>query len=298
MKKIDVFIAQKIINIFDKYKKLREKPVITRAAWADIIKGRDKIVYDIANGLKINLYGDSMLSELIYDNFEQMEETFITTYLKEGDIYFDIGANIGFHSLNAASVLKGNGHIYAFEPTQRTYNRLQENVTLNKLEDTISALQIGLSDVNTTLKLNISDGFDACNSFADLKYIPVNSHIDVSVFTTAHIVAQENITVKDIALIKLDVEGWEINVLKGMAPLFEMPEFAPCFLVEFTEENMFRAGYSCRELFNLIKSKGYEWYNYNHVNNTITVAELKAYYPHENLVASKNVEELTMRLKK
>lgn len=297
MKKIDVYIAQKIINLMQKYKHMRTKPTLSDN-WEQVIKNERRFLHRLKNNLKIYLYKDSMLSKLIYNDFENMEETFIKSYLKTGDIFFDIGANIGFHTINAGHVLRESGRVYSFEPTKQTFDRLQENISLNNLDGVVKTMQIGLSDTITTLSLYVSDDFDACNSFADLKYITVNNHIEVPVYTAKHIIEQEDIPVNEIALVKLDVEGWEINVLKGMEDLFALPGFAPCFLVEFTEENLFRAGFSCRELYNYLKDKGYSWYSYDPELNTVTPSELKAYYPHENLIASKNYDVLKNRLVK
>jgi FkbM family methyltransferase len=297
--KIDLYIVQKILNLLDKYKKLRTRPLVKRIEWAEFIGDKSKIVFNLKNGFKMFLYADSMLSKLIYEDFEDTEEAFIRMFLNEGDIFFDIGANVGYHTLNAGSILKDNGLIYAFEPTAKTFKRLQDNIALNNLGLNVKAMQIGLSDSNTTLTLNVSESNnDAYNSFADLKHIKTTKQQQVQVYTLKDIVEQEKISVKDIALIKIDVEGWEINVLRGMEDMFNNPDFNPCFLIEFTEENMFMAGYSCRELYKFLQNKGYYWNSYNPLSNSVTVSELKAYYPYENLIASKKPEQLNCKLKK
>lgn len=291
MKNFDIFLVQKLINLLNKYILFRKKTTDKNSDefWAKLfISDEEKFVYKIDTDIKINLYKDSILSKLIYKGFEDEEKRFITKFIKPGDIFFDIGSNIGLHTLFAANALKNSGYIYAFEPTPSVYNRLKENIILNNWKSNINTFNIGLSNQNEQLTFNIShNGYDAWNSFADLKHVIFESQIQVDVMRFDTFINEKNIDYNKISLIKIDVEGWELSVLQGMETLFAKNDFNACFLIEFTEENTFRAGYSCRDLYNYMLNRGYEWFNYDLKTEQIKPAQLKAYYPYENLIAIK-----------
>src|SRR5436189_6431842 len=85
-------------------------------------------------GLKMRLFGDSELCHLIYcRSFEVTERAFLNHFLRPGDVFVDVGANIGLFTLIAASCVGPKGKVVAFEPTTVTYTRLVENIRLNHL---------------------------------------------------------------------------------------------------------------------------------------------------------------------
>ena len=64
-------------------------------------------------------------------NLEPSTTELLKHLLKRSDLFVDIGANIDYYSLLAVSILGTSGKVYSFEPSQQTYNRLRENITLN-----------------------------------------------------------------------------------------------------------------------------------------------------------------------
>ena len=70
----------------------------------------------------------------------------IDAFLKEGDVIYDIGANIGQYSLYAAKRLEGCCQILAFEPEALNYAKLNKNIVLNGLSDSITAYCLAITD--------------------------------------------------------------------------------------------------------------------------------------------------------
>ena len=95
---------------------------------------------------------------------------------------------------------------------------------------------------------------------------------------------------------KIDVEGWEMYVLKGASKLLSSIH-SPVLMVEFTEDNAFAAGFYCGEIFEFVRSFGYEWYRYNASSNTLELQKKKLHYPYENLIAIKDLKKVMIRLK-
>ncbi len=298
--KFDIYLVQKMANMLNKYINFRTKTVDDK--WEELFENNGSIAeIKLEGDIKFNLYKDSILCKLIFDGFEESEQLFITRFLKPGDIFLDIGANIGLHSVFAAKILQDNGHVYAFEPSKKTFERLQKSIAINNFADSISAFNAGISDKKEKLMLNESaDGHDAWNSFAALNHVNLSNKYEVQTYRIDEFITENNIFSNKISLIKIDVEGWELMVLKGFGNMLIDANFNACFLVEFTEQNTFSAGYSSRELYGYLTALGYAWMSYNETLNTVEEAPLKAYYPYENLIAVKtaNLPHLKNRLNK
>jgi FkbM family methyltransferase len=296
--RIDIRIAYYFIYILKLYTARYQKKVQLRndAKWKSYFKQDSKFQFKINENLVIHHYQDSLLSREIFDGFEEDELLFIKKFLRESDYFLDVGANIGFYSLHAAQIVGLEGKVFAFEPTPKTFSRLLENVRINKFENTISCHNIGLSENKGILKLNVStDGHDAWNTFASPTYDYFTNQIDIPVNTLDDVLISNNIDVKKISLIKVDVEGWEVFVFRG-AENFLKAEDSPALLVEFTEEFAFSAGTSCHELYDLIKSYGYNWYTYDSKQNQLIPEKKRLHYPYNNLIALKDVQKARMRL--
>ena len=86
--------------------------------------------------------------------------------MRPGDVFVDVGANIGLYTLIAAHIVGASGRVYAFEPGSETYRRLLSNVQLNQMTN-VSCHELALSDSTARLDMNMStDGYDAWNSLA------------------------------------------------------------------------------------------------------------------------------------
>jgi FkbM family methyltransferase len=237
--------------------------------------------HNLGKDLKMNLYKDSVLSKIIYDGFEQEELNFVKNILKNGDVFIDIGANVGLFSLIASQCVGKEGQVIAFEPAPTTFNRLLENQELNNIKN-IDARNIGLSDELGELLFYVSDtGFDAWNSFAPSTNNKLQKQIAVRVTNLDY--ELQNLDKAKIKLVKIDVEGWEKYVLKGGEKFFK--NFSPIVMVEFTDENTFNAGYSVHEIYDVMVGYGYEWYTVK--DGKLLKESKKMYYPYNNLIGIK-----------
>lgn len=262
--------------------------------WDKFKKSKKKFcLFNHRNIFKIVLYKDSELSQYIFQkNFEVNEINFINDFINPNDVIIDIGSNIGFFSLLAAKRATIKGHVFSFEPTNQTYERLRENIALNRIKN-ITAIKKGVSNENGFLELHTSqDGYDAWNSFArpicgDIfeKEMVETIKLDDFIFETK--IADR------ISLIKIDVEGWEKFVVLGGVQFLSKNQKA-VLLIEFVDQHARNAGYTCNELFQLLVSYGYTLYN---IKNKILEKEpIRDIYYYSNLVITKNPEVLKRRL--
>lgn len=149
------------------------------------------------------------------ETVEWIEESF-----KTGDVFYDIGANIGAYSLVAAKYLKGTITIYAFEPSFLNYAQLSKNIFINKCQDSVIPLNVALSDKTTIGSFhhqNLVPGgaLHSLGKAVDHKndaFVPVFTQSVLS-YTIDDFIKGFNIPLPDH--IKLDVDGIELSILKG-----------------------------------------------------------------------------------
>ena len=129
--------------------------------------------------------------------------------INESDTVIDIGAHIGFFTIIAAVKAK-RGKILAFEPNNKSFELLRENIKLNKFENTIIT-NSGVLDITGKAELFLSDDYSIGNSMflekSDKKEI-------VEVVTLSDIINAHQI--KKINLLKLDCEGAEFKIILNL----------------------------------------------------------------------------------
>src|SRR6266699_2559349 len=118
-----------------------------REAWWKAHAGESRsFLFDLQPGVRIRLHLNSELCRLIYcRHFEATEREFLNRFLRPGDTFVDVGANIGLFTLIAARLVGPQGRVLSFEPTPETFARLTKNVQTNRLEN-VSCQQLALSD--------------------------------------------------------------------------------------------------------------------------------------------------------
>lgn len=135
--------------------------------------------------------------------------------LPEHDLFIDIGANIGTYSIVAA---KTGLNTLAFEPVKANFESLVKNISLNNLKDLITPYLIGLSDKSGTFKFNYYPLKPGASSIHPLKNKGEQIDVKIEVFDQLNL---DQMNTADNILIKIDVEGMEMDVLKGMANFLE-----------------------------------------------------------------------------
>ena len=287
------FFARKLnaINSRIEHKKNQAAEAVNENAWLSKFNDAGYFDHKLASGISIRLYKDSVLSKPIADGFENEEIDFLQRFLKKGDTFLDIGANIGLFSLEAVNRIGPEGRIFSFEPSPKTFARLKENVEVNNIR-TIKPINIGLSNKEDILHINVSEnGYDAWNSFAHSDDGKFHTTAEARVRKLDDVIKEEGIG--EVSLVKLDVEGWEKFVLFGGEHFFKTQ--SPVVMVEFTESNTFAAGYHVQELFDILQGWGYQWYRYKDSSLVPEVKQL--HYPYDNLFAIKVLDTVLKRIK-
>jgi FkbM family methyltransferase len=140
--------------------------------------------------------GEKQVLQILLDN------------IKYGDIVFDIGANIGVHTVFMAKKVGENGRVVAFEPEKSNFEKLMLNINLNGLRNVIS-LQTALGHIFEEGML-YQEG-----SWATLVKPSENSiGQKIKIAPGDYLVQNENLSPPNV--VKIDVEGYEYYVIKGL----------------------------------------------------------------------------------
>ena len=137
--------------------------------------------------------------------YERRKQLAIRARMEPGMVAYDIGANSGFYSLLMASCVGNDGRVYAFEPELRNVAFLRRHLELNRLQNVrVMPTAVGDHDGRGRFAVD-SSGYRGCLDARGETFVPVAS-VD-------HLVETRGIEPADI--IKIDVEGAELAVLKG-----------------------------------------------------------------------------------
>jgi len=184
--------------------------------------------------------------------YEPSIQDAIVSNLKAGDVFFDIGANIGFFSLIAARRVGENGRVYAFEPVARNMAAIKRNAELNRFGMIeIFAEAVGSSSYRGELLLARHIGGAALSSAGappDLR-----GRMPIDIVALDDVIKERGMRAP--SLIKIDVEGAEIDVLGGMPETLRVCR--PMIIYEIDDETREGIDRKGREIAELLAAAGY-----------------------------------------
>lgn len=191
----------------------------------------------------------------------------LITALPENGFFIDIGANCGYYSALASTILKNNGIIISFEPSLREYRRLIWAKENNPTNCTWILINQAVGNSTGITKINSNNGHSGMNFISNDEGNQVCSITTLSNSLKELSLFEEN---RQIDLVKIDVEGYEMQVLIGMSELLENKK-AKKIQVEVTDDYLKKFGFSKIIMFDYMNERGYvpiinskEW-QYNEV---------------------------------
>lgn len=181
---------------------------------------------------------------------EYKDMGFLLHYLNENHIFYDIGANVGVYTVLASKV-KGSKTI-SIEPLPKTFEKLIDNVNVNRINDRVISKNIGLSYESG--RLNFTNNLDTMNSVSDTK---TDNTTEVDVFTLDSVA--ERFGIPDV--IKMDVEGFETNVIKGGKNTIKNEKFG-VLIIELNGSGT-TFGFDENDIHYFLLNEGFKAYDYD-----------------------------------
>lgn len=135
--------------------------------------------------------------------------------LHEGDVFVDVGANVGIYSLHAARATGSSGRVIAFEPTPETHESLLKNIQLNRVRN-ITVINKAAGDKEGLLQFAICASDNSNHLVADLEMLESRKIVeirDIPVDTIDTMAVREKLP--HVSVMKIDAEGAEKLVLAG-----------------------------------------------------------------------------------
>ena len=173
-------------------------------------KQRGDVIADVLD-FKMQLNPAEMVDSallLFPQVYDYREIDYLRSALAPGDVFLDVGANIGFYSLVASRCVGNAGRVLAIEADPFSHRRLMKNLCLNAMTN-VTALNVGVSDCEETLRLGVNaDGNRGESSFL----LPSDTGVDVACKPLLSLLKAEGI--QKIRGAKFDIEGFEFRVLR------------------------------------------------------------------------------------
>lgn len=202
------------------------------------------------------------------DALEPGTSQVIQNILGEGDAALDVGAHIGTLTLVMAAKVGRQGRVMAFEPTPRTAELLRKSVQLHDLDQVITVVETAVGAANGTgrLHLGLTSGHNS------LLPIPEGEgSVDVPVAPLDALVPETVVP----RLVKIDVEGNEMDVLRGMEGILARAPMV-ALIVEFGPSHLRRSGIASADWLDAFVRHGFTPWMIDETDGSISAARLSA----------------------
>lgn len=252
------------------YKRLQNHPLTQENLYLGLLRylhfnirskiTKEQTVHWIGN-LKLYIRnGDAgLVGNIYYGLYEFEESIFLLHFLREEDIFLDIGANLGHYSLLVSGIRKCKS--ITVEPVPATYNQLIRNIKLNNLENRIETLQIGVADKEGVFYFSTDR-----NTMDRIVSSNYNNSVEVPVKTIDDIIKNEI----PIAL-KMDVEGYEIFALKGGKRILNSPALK-VLILELNKSGE-KYGIDDQSIYELLLGYGFQPFDYDFMSRKLIPLE-------------------------
>ena len=181
----------------------------------------------------------------LYGEFSEGEVELFRQIVRPGDIVFDVGANMGAHTVFLGRAVGLSGFVFAFEPQRLIYQTLCANVALNSLPN-VYCLNCAVGEEAGSIKVPTLNPWMSSN-FGGLGLLEQELGGE-----PVPMIRLDSIEVPRCRLLKVDVEGMELQALKGATRLIE--RYAPILYVENDRKDR------SEELLRYIQSLGYDMF--------------------------------------
>jgi len=205
-------------------------------------------------GHKMWLYpGSQQMQDIVFGTYERETVEIFRKIVKPGMTVVDVGAFIGYYSLLAARLVGRQGKVYAFEPNPEAFAILSRNIEENGYQRVIRAIPKAVSNHGGKVQLFLAEREAAQTSLYPGKR-GANRSVDVETVILDEFFSQEGWP--EVHVVKIDVEGAEVEVLGGMKNLVRKNPQIKIF-IEFNPGNQMKSVGNYDKLFDVLTKLGF-----------------------------------------
>jgi FkbM family methyltransferase len=228
--------------------------------------------------------GEKGITGNIYTGLQEFEDMgYLLHVLRDSDLFVDVGANVGSYTVLACAAVGASG--YAFEPVPSTYNRLVENVRLNRMEARVTCLNVGVGHAEYTTRF--TSALDVTNHVATTGEDDKNM-IDVRICTLDAVLKHAA-----PSLAKIDVEGFEMPVLEGAQEILKKQSLHSV-IMELNGSGM-HYGYDESRIMQMMLDHGFHPHSYDPFKRRLIDLGGKT-VPHGNTIFVRNLTLVKERI--
>ncbi len=225
-------------------------------------------VVSLRDGRRLSIDLTTGMQESVY--FFGKYEPFVTTLVEqlvfEGDVCVDAGANFGWYTTLMAERVGQTGKVHAFEPVPDTFKELTTNVKLLSDPSTVIANQLALSHTETETVINIFEGEPTGHASLASKSKNTTGFRCETVRLDEYLL---NSGVSNVDFIKVDVEGAELNLLKGSGTMLGQA-VPPVIVMEMAIGQSRHFGYVPNDLIEFIRSRAdYDFFQMDEIGRRL-----------------------------
>jgi len=191
---------------------------------------------------------------LLEGSYEPQELALLSELSRTCKVIFDVGANVGWYAVQLARTTEADSRVFCFEPVRATYDRLAENVILNGFDGKVRLFNFGLSDVAGPADFFLP-AFSGSVAASARNLHPEENVTRLSVRLEVADDFVEREQVGRIDLIKCDVEGAELSVLRGARRIIERDR--PVIFLEMLRKWASHFDYHPNDIILLLRQSGY-----------------------------------------
>ncbi|OGG85492.1 hypothetical protein A2392_03330 [Candidatus Kaiserbacteria bacterium RIFOXYB1_FULL_46_14] len=214
-----------------------------------------------------------------YGFFEANLTNFFINFLKKGDVFFDIGAHVGYYTMLARELVGETGSVHSFEPTPRTFSSLLENIKDFK---NVTANNAAVFNEETEIEfVDYGPKYSAFNSYKK------RNGEDMEFLGEPEVVLAKTISLDNYCregsirptLVKIDAEGAEYMILQAMTDI--IANVRPIITIEVAGDEEWKD--NCVKSIKLLQSNGYECFE-STLEGQLKTHRPQATYTYENLI--------------
>ena len=200
----------------------------------------------------------STMWESLFSRYELAVAQVIRDHLERGQTFWDIGANVGWFSVFASKIVGPSGRVVSFEPSPEVFDILFAHA---KTAEGVTAIRLGVGNADE-VRLFAAHGRSSSSSFVEeVTKMNFRFHASVPIQHIKVELRKVDSLVKELgskpSLLKIDVEGFELEVLRGASDLLSSRR--PTLIIEVHPRQLELSGGTEELLFQFLRDRRYAW---------------------------------------